>query len=303
MTKCLVNGCGDPSHSHGMCAKHYQRFKRTGKFDLPERVERPCASDGCDNIVKKDGGFCHICRKRNARRDKKLNKKEKIFRRMSLDKQKELIDTYGIIKICGCESSENVPGDKTKCSVYGCDRPSKNKGLCTKHYQRNKKYGRPITEETVILDMSLKEKILFKSLKNTENSCWEWNGRKDMDGYGVLSINDANYRAHRVSFEQFVRPIPPGQCICHSCDNPSCVNPGHLFLGTISDNNKDRYNKGRVPKGEDNPATILTEEQVIEIKRLLKDGKMTGTAIANKYGVTSWTISRIKCGKNWKHIE
>lgn len=75
--------------------------------------------------------------------------------------------------------------------------------------------------------------------------CWNWLLGKDDSGYGLLRINNKNVRAHRLFWEEMVGPIPPGLCVLHKCDNPPCVNPAHLFLGTKGDNNTDRHRKGR----------------------------------------------------------
>ena len=77
------------------------------------------------------------------------------------------------------------------------------------------------------------------------NSCWEWIAHKDKDGYGVFKLDGVNQPAHRVAWKMAFGPIPRNRCVLHHCDNPGCVHPGHLFIGTIADNNRDRTNKGR----------------------------------------------------------
>lgn len=81
--------------------------------------------------------------------------------------------------------------------------------------------------------------------KNSNTDCWEWTGSKTLTGYGHLNINAKSIYAHRISYELFNGPIPDGLCVCHSCDNPGCVNPSHLWVGTMADNMHDRDAKGR----------------------------------------------------------
>lgn len=81
--------------------------------------------------------------------------------------------------------------------------------------------------------------------KNAENDCWEWRGAKSTNGYGMLSLGGDTWRAHRLMWAFVNGPIPAGNVICHHCDNPSCVNPAHLFVGTYSENLEDCFRKGR----------------------------------------------------------
>ena len=80
-----------------------------------------------------------------------------------------------------------------------------------------------------------------------ESGCWEWTSEKTEKGYGRLRVNGKNVRAHRLSYQLFVGEIPKGLFVCHSCDNPGCVNPEHLFVGTCMDNIHDMIVKGRHP--------------------------------------------------------
>jgi hypothetical protein len=103
-------------------------------------------------------------------------------------------------------------------------------------------------------------------------------------------------------------PIPPGMLVCHKCDTPACVNPNHLFLGTYTDNMRDAARKGRMnwkpgekrnlPLGEHNPASVLTVEQVRDIRT----SGMTGAAMARKHAVSAVTVSRIRRGIVWRAV-
>lgn len=145
--------------------------------------------------------------------------------------------------------------------------------------------------------------VPFKDrIKVLPDGCHEWTGYKDKDGYGTLRVNGKDYKAHRYACIQKYGEIPSGQLICHRCDNPSCCNPEHMFLGTIQDNNSDRDKKGRQAKGAKNGSAKLTEHNVRQIRRLSAEG-YSQTRLAEIFGVKQTTISVIVLRKQWKHIQ
>ena len=130
------------------------------------------------------------------------------------------------------------------------------------------------------------------------NQCWEWTGSKNRKGYGYITIAKRHFAAHRLAWELTIGAIPPGLCCCHHCDNPGCVNPAHLFLGTHDDNMADCKAKNRQTQGSRNPASKLLESDVLEIRTLLKRG-LTQREVATRYNVKRQTIGDISTGTGW----
>ena len=135
--------------------------------------------------------------------------------------------------------------------------------------------------------------------------CWEWQACKLKEGYGQFGLNGKVVRAHRLSYELCVGPIPPGMCVLHACDNPPCVNPSHLFLGNDADNVYDSTSKGRrFPQyGEYNGHASLYDGDVIEIRRMYATGKYTQLEISKLFGVSRPHIGKIVNYKEWSHLQ
>ena len=146
------------------------------------------------------------------------------------------------------------------------------------------------------------ERFWNKVNKQAENGCWEWVAGRFSAGYGGFGLDGKMKYAHRVSWMFEHGPIPDGLFVLHKCDNPSCVNPAHLFLGTHADNMRDKAEKGRavgIPQpGESHGSAKLTEADVLAIR---SDNRI-GRVIAAEYGVSREQIWRIKRRENWTHI-
>ena len=144
------------------------------------------------------------------------------------------------------------------------------------------------------------EKVAF--LGADPDDCWEWRAARSKNsyGYGVIWVNNKQTSAHRVSWKFANGPIPQGMCVLHYCDNPACVNPAHLFLGTNADNTQDMVNKGRDAKafGEENGRAKLAGQDIHGIRKMLAK-KIPQRVIAKKYGVSRRAISMINTGKTW----
>ena len=162
---------------------------------------------------------------------------------------------------------------------------------------------------------TLKERFDEKWIEDKKTGCWEWQAGKDRKGYGVIGINiNGNTHprfAHRIGYEIY-KGVDPGKlCVCHKCDNPACVNPDCMFLGTLQDNNRDMRLKGRCRggRGEKNRTAKITERDVVLIKKLLKryPARQRGSAgygvlkfLKNWFGVN---VALIANGTNWKHVK
>jgi hypothetical protein len=130
--------------------------------------------------------------------------------------------------------------------------------------------------------------------------CWIWQAGFDKDGYGMVRMTGRRrLRAHRASYAEFVGPVASGVMVCHTCDEPACINPGHLFLGTAQDNKADSMSKARHVKGEGVYwKAKLRERDVIAIRA----DNRRAIVIASEYGIDRNSVHHIKARKTWKHI-
>jgi hypothetical protein len=144
--------------------------------------------------------------------------------------------------------------------------------------------------------------VNFWPYVSKSSTCWIWQGGINHFGYGVYCTNSTLMGAHRFSYILENGPIPKGMVICHKCDNPPCVNPDHLFLGTPSDNLRDMVQKGRNAKGEKSGNAKLSVEQVKTIRDSFARGELTKTQLARIYHVTFTNIHYIIGRKIWTEV-
>ncbi|AGC34423.1 HNH endonuclease [Haloarcula virus HVTV-2] len=136
-----------------------------------------------------------------------------------------------------------------------------------------------------------------------EDECWEWKGAEDEYGYGRIRTERSSAEgAHRVAYRLEVED-PDGSNVLHKCDNRSCVNPNHLYLGTQEDNIKDRDERGRTATGEEHGNARLHKTEVQEIKWKIENTDETLSEIAEGYGVTTGAVGHISSGRNWTDVE
>lgn len=155
----------------------------------------------------------------------------------------------------------------------------------------------------------------FWNKTDRSGDCWLWTKCINSQGYGVFMRGpkgaSKSIRAHRQAWELINGPIPQGLEVCHSCDNPRCVRPEHLFLGTHQDNMDDMFTKGRavvqthpekLARGEQQGKAKLTVDNVREIRSLHQSGLST-RQIGDRYGVNSGTIHDVVHYRTWRHVE
>lgn len=152
-------------------------------------------------------------------------------------------------------------------------------------------------------------------------ACWIWLGGKNLPPslpYGRVKKDGIEYKSHRMSWILTFGNIESGMCVCHRCDNPSCVNPKHLFLGTMADNIADRDSKGRtakginsgsvrhpekLPRGEKHKNSKLTESDIKTIRSLYRPHKFGAHRISNLYSMSKPSIFSIIKRETWAHVQ
>jgi hypothetical protein len=175
------------------------------------------------------------------------------------------------------------------CSIDGCEKPYLCKDMCERHYRQHKKYGHIVATYKDIYPI---DRFSQKTIRK-ENGCIEWTGVCTKEGYGSISINNRKIRTHRFAYNYYIGDIPEGLLVCHHCDNPRCCNPQHLFLGTNQDNADDKVRKNRHPRTRSHK---LTESDVIKIKKLLEQGERYRD-IGKKFNVSTSPICKINKGE------
>lgn len=135
--------------------------------------------------------------------------------------------------------------------------------------------------------------------------CWVWTGGCDQDGYGLVQASrpsTATLRAHRIAWQLHYGEHPRDRLICHSCDNPGCVRPDHLFVGSPAENTRDAASKGRMARGERNAAARLGPEQVKALRKEYRAGGVSQVSLGRKYGISQSQVSVIVRCESWRHI-
>ena len=151
---------------------------------------------------------------------------------------------------------------------------------------------------------TVEERFWWHVVKAGPNDCWEWTGYRDQKGYGRIHGGNGPTKAHRLSYEIATGISPGDRCVCHACDNPSCVNPAHLFLGTNAANVRNRVAKGRSSRkprvvGEAHGRAKLRAAEVLKIR----SDPRTCAVLACEMGVSPNLIALIKRREIWRHLQ
>ncbi len=173
--------------------------------------------------------------------------------------------------------------------------------VCKRIYARNNR--KTSTAEAAMTSISDMDIARFWSRVDMSGACWEWKGQLNKNGYGMFMQDGHPLRAHRISWTLTYGPIPEAMLVCHHCDNPSCVRPSHLFLGTSADNMADMAEKGRAGKviGSENPRTLISDDDIRRIRERVANGEPQ-SAIAVQFGVTRSHIWRVVNGHRRREV-
>jgi hypothetical protein len=155
----------------------------------------------------------------------------------------------------------------------------------------------------------LETRFWQRVFRGSDSDCWPWLGCQHNFGYGVLGLGGKSKPgrknqdvAHRISWMIHYGSIPVGLFVLHKCDNPLCVNPAHLFLGTQTDNMQDMTKKGRRMHGQRHYHAKLKDSDVLDIRVRYRNGERI-TELAKQFGVTWETMAAVAKGRTWKHLE
>lgn len=188
-----------------------------------------------------------------------------------------------------------------QCSVPKCQNKYYAQGFCGKHYQRNRKFGDPLAGHGN--HAPPEERFWRHVVKGL--GCWVYSGGSAKAKYGLFQRHNRGdvVLAHRYSYELHIGKIPAGKIVMHICDNPRCVNPKHLSVGTHKENTQDMIAKGRharvAPLGTDNGKAKLTPAKV----RAIRASADTNKALADRWGLSVNCIRGVRIGRTWAHIK
>lgn len=187
---------------------------------------------------------------------------------------------------CGC-------GEKTKLATQTWAKHGWIKGQPLKYILHHMTHERK---------MPIEDRFWSKVNIGDPDECWEWQAARTRLGYGAFSVRHATARpAHIIAYELICGEITNGLEVCHTCDNPPCCNPNHLFLGTHKENMEDMANKGRSVSGIKSHLSRHSEDSIIKVRELFDSG-IGITDISRQTGIPVVTVWNVSHRKTWKHI-
>jgi len=188
------------------------------------------------------------------------------------------------------------------CSVANCDVPARRWGFCPSHAGRFYRHGDPLAGTTPRKPRGLSEEDAFAWYMPgppPDDGCWDWTGGTLKSyGYGVVAFGGTQHRAHVVSYHIHCGETH-GLYVLHSCDRPICVQPKHLNLGSQAKNMAEMVERDRHSRGERNGHAKLTEDDV----RAIRESPLPQRTLGEMFGINQATVSQIRTGKRWKHVE
>ena len=190
------------------------------------------------------------------------------------------------------------------CSIPDCDRPVLRREWCGSHYKRWLRHGDPLAGGRQMRPPGLTEAEAFAWFMPGEppaSGCWDWTASTNQGGYGQFSMfiggKSIPILAHVVSYRIYRGPTE--EFVLHSCDRPICVQPAHLSLGSLAENNRQMRERDRHARGERVPNSKLTTADVLWIRA---QTGMTHREMAERLGVNRATVTEILLGRKWKHL-
>lgn len=187
-----------------------------------------------------------------------------------------------------------------KCSIDNCEKPARGRSWCRMHHQRWLRHGDP---NAIRKTKPVEERFWAKVQKG--EGCWLWTGWFSNRGYGQIKLGGrgtSSMHAHRLSYILVNGPISDELNVCHKCDNPSCVRPDHLFLGTQKENVADSCAKYRMHYGVSHALAKLNDCDIRNIREQYVKGGVSQEALAKFFAVAQTLISGIVRGKRWPHV-